>query len=67
MLSKSGTALFVSIAEDAYTDEVKKDVSAAFERAAVNMEASRAADWMENPLPAKWVSAFGEDEYCWEN
>lgn len=67
VLSKSATALFVSIAEDAYTDEVKKDVSAAFERAAVNMEASRAADWMKNPLPAKWVSAFGEDEYCWEN
>lgn len=65
VLSKSGTPLFVSIAEDAFTNEVKKDITAAFERAAHNTDASEPIDWMETKIPQKWKSTFGTDEYEW--
>ena len=65
VLSKSGTALFVSIAEDAYSDEVKKELKSAFARAASNTTASMAIDWLENMLPKEWKSVFGEDQYNW--
>lgn len=65
VLSKSGTALFVSIAGDAYTDEIKKELKSAFTRAASNTTASKAIDWIENMLPQKWNSVFGEDQYDW--
>ncbi|UKI37030.1 MAG: hypothetical protein L6V93_02040 [Clostridiales bacterium] len=57
---KSGTALFVSIAGDAYTDEVKKELKSAFTRAASNTTASKAIDWIENMLPQRWNSIFLE-------
>lgn len=66
LVSKSGTALFVSIGEDAYTDEVKADLKAAFARAAANEKISKPLDWMEQPLPKVWESAFGTDSYSWE-
>ena len=65
VLSKSGTALFVSIAEDAYTDEVKEAVTQAFKRADENRSVSYPLDWMENTTPSVWKSAYGTDEYCW--
>ena len=65
VLSKSGTPLFVSIAEDAYSDKVKKDIKAAFERAAVNTAPSEAVNWIENKFPDRWRSVFGEDKYIW--
>ncbi len=65
VLSKSGTALFVSVADDAYTDEVKTAVTAAFEKASQNTEASKPLDWFENKLPTKWESKYGIDKYEW--
>lgn len=66
VLSKSGTAVFVSIAENAYDDEIKKDITAAFEKAAVNTEPSFALDWKQNSVPKQWKSKYGTDEYNWE-
>lgn len=66
VLSKSGTPLFVSIGDDAYSDAVRTDVSAAFARAAVNQEISRPLDWLDEPYPTVWRSAFGTDTYVWE-
>ncbi len=65
VLSKSGTALFVSIADDAYSDEVKADITTAFEKAAVNTKPSRPVDWMEDMTPHVWESEYGTDKYTW--
>lgn len=65
VLSKSGTPLFVSIGDDAYTDEVKKDLKKAFERVVNTPITSYALDWQETKTPQKWVSFYGEDEYEW--
>lgn len=66
VLSKSGTPLFVSIGEDAYSDRVKADIRSAFARAAVNLTPSRPLDWMESGTPTRWQSAFGTESYDWE-
>lgn len=66
VLAKSGTPLFVSIGENAYSDEVKADIKAAFEKAAGVHKVSVPLDITDNLTPAKWVSDFGADEYDWE-
>lgn len=65
VLAKSGTALFVSIAEDAYTEEVKSDLKEAFEKSVQNTEPSEPLDWMETKTPQRWAGHFGSDEYNW--
>ena len=65
VLSKSGTPLFVSIAEDCYTDEIKNDIKTAMENADKNNKISRPLDWFETKTPKKWQSSFGIDEYEW--
>ncbi len=65
VLSKSGTALFVSIADDSYTDEVKDGITAAFEKASKNTSPSKPIDWFETKLPVKWESKYGFDKYEW--
>lgn len=67
VLSKSGTPLFVSIEAEAFTDEVKKDVTEAFKRAVTNQEISKPLDWMANTLPCVWLSTYGEDIYEWDS
>ena len=66
VLSKSGTPLFVSIADDAFTPEVQADLTAAFARAAKPVPVSRPLDWMDTLLPCRWESAYGTDEYDWQ-
>jgi len=65
VLSKSGTPLFVSIAEDAYTDEIKVDIKLAFEKVTSNTKVSKPIDWMETKTPSKWESDFGSEVYDW--
>ena len=63
VLAKSATPLFVSIADDAFPDEVKSAITEAFKIASENTIISRPVDWIENKTPQEWISAFGEDEY----
>ena len=63
VLSKSGTPLFVSIADDAFTPEVQADITAAFACAAKPAPVSRPLGWMDTPLPCRWESAYGTNEY----
>jgi len=66
VLAKSGTPLFVPIAEDAYTEEVKKALTEAFEKAAAEHSPSIPEDIIENHTPKRWISDFGVDEYNWD-
>lgn len=65
VLSKSGTPVFVSIGDDAYTPQIREDITAAFEKITTNGTVSCPLDWMENQIPAVWESAFGRDTYNW--
>ncbi len=66
VLAKSGTPLFVSIGEDAYSEEVKRDLKDAFLKASKKHNTSVPMDFTENCKPAKWSSDFGIDEYDWK-
>ena len=66
VVAKSGTPLFVSIAEDAYTEEIKKDLKKAFAINASCTTISRPLDWMETKTPNRWESGCGVDTYNWE-
>ena len=66
VVAKSGTPLFVSIAADAYTDEIKQDLKNAF---AINTSCttiSRPLDWMDTKTPNCWESNYGTDTYNWD-
>lgn len=65
VLAKSGTPLFVSIAEDIDFDKIKNDIESAFIKASENGETSKPVDWMENKVSERWESAYGTDEYNW--
>ena len=65
VLAKSGTPLFVSIAENAFSDEVKHDITAAFKKADENKIVSRPIDIIESTTPEKWKSVYGKDIYQW--
>ena len=65
VLSKSGTPLFVSIADDAYSVEVKNAIKTAFELAAQNQVTSRAVIEKDKLTPDTWESVTGTDIYNW--
>jgi alpha-galactosidase len=65
VLAKSGTPLFVSIAEDIDFDKIKNDIESAFIKASENGETSKPVDWMENKVSERWESTYGTDEYTW--
>lgn len=65
VLAKSGTPLFVSIAQDAYHDHVKNDVTKAFEHACSCGGVSKPIDWLETRIPRVWESSRGTDTYEW--
>lgn len=65
VLSKSGTALFISIAEDAYNDDVKKEITEAFKKCCTNTAPSIPLDWISSKTPEDWKSVFGTDTYKW--
>lgn len=65
VLAKSGTPLFVSIAQDAYSQEVQEAVRAAFETVCKIDAVSEPVDWMERKTPRVWKSVLGTDHYDW--
>ena len=65
VLAKSGTPLFVSIGDDAYTPEVQADITEAFRKAIAADRVSRPLDWMQTMIPREWESVFGRDHYEW--
>ncbi len=65
VLAKSGTPLFVSIAQDAYSPEIQAAIQAAFETADRAVSVSQPMDWLETRTPGIWNSQFGLDHYSW--
>jgi len=65
VVAKSGTPLFISIAEDAYGEAQKEAITAAFAKASVNTEISVPIDWEETLTPRIWKSRYGTDTYEW--
>ena len=55
----------MSIAENAFSDEVKHDITAAFKKADENKIVSRPIDIIESTTPEKWKSVYGKDIYQW--
>ena len=65
VVAKSGTPLFVSIAEDAYGAAQKEALIAAFAKSSVNTTVSVPVDWEETRTPGTWKSIYGTDVYSW--
>lgn len=66
VLAKSGTVLFVSIADDgSFNGEIRNAITEAFQKASQVHEPSQPVDWMESLTPSKWISDFGMDCYHW--
>ena len=65
VLAKSGTPLFVSIADDVDFDNISIDIVDALKKASENDVVSKPIDWMESKMPRIWESVYGKDEYDW--
>lgn len=65
VLAKSGTPLFVSIGEDAFTPQVEMAIRAAFETADRTTHVSTPVDWLETKTPRVWDSQLTRDTYDW--
>ena len=65
VLAKSGTPLFVSIAQDAYHGHVRDAVREAFEMVCRTDAVSQPVDWLETRTPQVWKSVHGTDRYEW--
>jgi alpha-galactosidase len=65
LLSRSGTMLFVSLAPDALSEDVRRDVRAAFARAARPQPLGEPLDWQQTAWPARWRLMGETVEYDW--
>lgn len=65
LLSVSGTPLFVSVATDAYTEQVKADIKEAFKKASENIQPAQPLDWETELRPQKWNTAYGLKNFNW--
>jgi len=65
VLAKSGTPLFVSIADDVDFEKIRQELTESFKKASENDVVSKPLDWMESATPRIWESVYGKDEYAW--
>lgn len=66
LLGKSGTPLFISIAQDSYNDRVREDITEAFWQATHQTDEAIALDWFDTLTPKKWRFSDGtETTYKW--
>lgn len=63
LLSKSGSPLFVSIQPKALTEEMKKDLTEAFQRNSVQCDVAEPLDWEYNNSPQWWMINGEETKY----
>lgn len=65
LLSRSGTALFVSAHPEAVGQEQRAALREAFARAALPMTAAEPLDWMETTSPRRWLCQGETQIYDW--
>ena len=65
LLSRSGTMLFVSLAPDALSEDVRRDLRAAFARAARPQPLGEPLDWLQNVWPSRWKLMGDTVQYDW--
>ncbi|HEY3933065.1 MAG TPA: hypothetical protein VGL65_00455 [Gemmatimonadales bacterium] len=65
LLARSGTTLFVSLAPDALTAEVKRDVRVALSLAALRQPLAEPLDWQRSTWPAHWRLIGRDTAYEW--
>ena len=63
LLSKSGSPLFVSVQPEALTDEMKKDLKAAFKINSLQEDVAEPLDWLFNNQPRYWIINRVKMEY----
>lgn len=65
LLAKSGTPLFVSVAEDVTEEEVETELRRAFQIAAQQPALGTPVDWLYNLTPEKWTLCGETIEFKW--
>jgi len=65
LLASSGTMLFASLAPDALGAEQRRDLRAAFARAARPQPLGEPEDWQETSWPGRWRLAGASRSYDW--
>jgi alpha-galactosidase len=65
LVARSGTPLFVSLAPDALGSDARRDLQAAFTRAAVPQPLGEPLDWLDTTWPRRWRFSKEEKEYDW--
>ena len=65
LLSRSGMPFFISWRRTLADAEVRETLSAAFRRASSPGRTAEALDWLETPVPRRWLTASGIREYAW--
>jgi alpha-galactosidase len=65
LLADSGTPLFVSAKPGVITEEMKKDLKAAFRKAALQTSSMEPLDWFETTLPENYLVNGALKQYQW--
>lgn len=65
LLAKSGTPLFISAPNGAFSPEEFAFVQSLYAIAAQGCEEAKPLDWLYNALPRKWLVAGEERDFCW--
>jgi len=65
LLARSGTMLFLSLAPDALTDEVRRDLRAALAIAAQPQPLGEPIDWQQTSWPSRWRLQGKPVEFNW--
>lgn len=60
LVAQSGTPLFISIGEECFTEEVQKDVTAAFETMCSHDVGIEPLDWQKTKTPSLWKTKTGK-------
>lgn len=65
LLARSGTPLLVSMDPRCMTNQQKRDITAAFQRAARQTDILEPVDWLDTTCPEVWISNGQLQHYNW--
>jgi alpha-galactosidase len=65
LVAKSGTPFFLSIDPAAFTSDHKVQIRDAVAAASRRLPIAEPVDWMETPLPNRWLLEGRNADFCW--